>query len=171
MNLDPPPIFKSGCWFVLMLSCKNSLQFGDINSLLDISFANTFSHSIGCLSFHFISIGCLFISFHSFFPIQKLFILILSHLLIFAIIFLAEKIDSKKVLLRPLSKSILCMFYSISFIVLKSFKISTHFELIFVYDVIVLHVADQFSQYQFIGKALFSSLNILASFAVDSLSI
>ena len=63
------------------------------------------------------------------------------------------------------------MFYSISFIVLKSFKISTHFELIFVYDVIVLHVADQFSQYQFIGKALFSSLNILASFAVDSLSI
>ena len=50
--------------------------------------------------------------------------------------------------------------------VLKSFKILTHFELIFVYDVILLHVADQFFQHQFIEKALFSSLYILASFAV-----
>ena len=55
--------------------------------------------------------------------------------------------------------------------VFKSFKISTHFELIFVYDVILLHVADQFFQYQFIEKSLFSSLNILASFVVDSLSM
>ena len=58
------------------------------------------------------------------------------------------------------------MFYSISFMVLKSLKILIHFELIFVYDVIPLHVADQFFQHQFIEKALFSSLNILASFAV-----
>jgi len=33
----------------LVLSCISSLNILDINPLLDISFANIFSHSVGCL--------------------------------------------------------------------------------------------------------------------------
>ena len=41
------PIFQANCF--LMLSHKSSLYVLDINSLSDISFANIFSHSEGCL--------------------------------------------------------------------------------------------------------------------------
>ena len=54
----------------------NCLYMLDINPLLVISFANIFSHSIGCL------FNLLMVSFAG----QKLLSLIMSHLFIFAFI-------------------------------------------------------------------------------------
>ena len=47
----------------LVLSCIHSLYASDINPLLDISFANIFSYSVGCLYFLLLWI-CLFYIFH-----------------------------------------------------------------------------------------------------------
>ena len=83
------PIFKSGCsvfFFFLLLNCMRCLYIFDINPLLVISFANIFSHSVGCL----------FIWSMVSFPVQKLLHLIRSHLFIFAFIFFALGNRSKK---------------------------------------------------------------------------
>jgi len=45
------PIFKLGDLGFLLLSCKSSLYILDINPLSDISFADIFSHLVGCLLF------------------------------------------------------------------------------------------------------------------------
>ena len=52
----------------LVLSCVRSLCSFDINPLLDVSFANIFSHSVGCL----------FILLMLSFAVQKLFNLVAS---------------------------------------------------------------------------------------------
>ena len=57
----------------LMLSCMNSLCILDINSLLGISFATAFFHSVGCL----------FILWMASFVMQKLLSLTRSQLFIF----------------------------------------------------------------------------------------
>ena len=63
--------------FVFMiLSCMSCLYILGINPLLDISFANIF----------FYSIGCLFILSMFSFAVQKLLSLIRSHLFIFAFV-------------------------------------------------------------------------------------
>ena len=79
-------------WVVclLMLNCLFDL---DINPLV-ISFANTFSHSVGCL----------FIFLRIYFTVQKLLGLIRSHLYIFAFIPFALGDRSKKILLQFMSK-------------------------------------------------------------------
>ena len=46
--LDLPPTFWLGC-FSFILSCMSYLYIFDINFLSVTSFANTFSHSAGCL--------------------------------------------------------------------------------------------------------------------------
>ena len=63
----------------LMLSCSSSLHILDINPSSDESFANIFSHSVGCL----------FVLLIASFAIQKLFSLMWSHLFIFAFVVLA----------------------------------------------------------------------------------
>ena len=67
------------------------------------------------------------------FAVQKLLILIRSHLFIFVFIFITLGSGSKKILLRFKSKSVLLMFSSKSFIVSGLiFRSLIHFEFIFV---------------------------------------
>ena len=117
-----------------------SLYILEINPLSVASFANIFSHS-EC---------CLFILFMVYFAMQKLLSLIRSNLFIFIFITLGGGL--KKILLQFMSKSVLPMFSSKSFIVSGlTFRSLIHFEFIFVYGVrecsnfILLHVAVQFS--------------------------
>ena len=86
-------------------------------------FANIFSHSVGCL----------FILFMVSFAVQKLLSLIKSHLLIFVFISITLGDKSKNILLQFMSKSVLPMFSSYSFIVSSlTFRSLIHFEFIFV---------------------------------------
>ena len=112
--------------------------------MLVASFANIFSHSVGCL----------FVLFMVFFAVQKLLSLIRSHLFIFVLISITLGDGSEKILLQLRSKSVLRMLSSKGFIVSGlTFRSLIHFEFIFVYDVkecsdfIFLHVAVQFSQH------------------------
>ena len=70
------------------------------------------------------------------FAVQKLLSLTRSHLFIFVFIFITLGGGSKKILLWFMSKSVLSMFPSKSFIVSGlTFRSLIHFEFIFVYDV------------------------------------
>ena len=101
-------LFSSSAHFLirlfvfLILSCMSCLYMLDINPLSIISFANNFSHSVGCL----------FILLMVSFAVQKLLSLINSHLFIFAFISFTWGDRSKNVLLRFMSKSVLPMFSS-----------------------------------------------------------
>ena len=111
--------------FFLMLSCMSSSYMLDINPLLVISFANIFSHSIGCL----------FILLMVSFAVQKLLSLIRSHLFIFAFISFALGHRSRKNLYSLRQRGI-CLFSSRSFMVSGlTFRSLIHFEFIFVYGV------------------------------------
>uniref|UniRef100_A0A8W4FDK3 Uncharacterized protein n=1 Tax=Sus scrofa TaxID=9823 RepID=A0A8W4FDK3_PIG len=120
------------------MSCFHTLA---INPLLVESFANIFSHSVGYL----------FILVLVSFSAQKLLSLIMSNLFIFGFIFITLGGGSKKIFLQFMSKCVLPMLSSKSFIVSSlTFRSLIHFEVIFVYDVrecsnfILLHVAVQF---------------------------
>lgn len=92
------------------------------NHLPVTSFANTFSHSLGCLS----------ILFMVSFAVQNLFSLISSHLFIFVFIFITLRGGLKKILLQFMSKCVLPLFSSKSFIVSSHISRSLiHFEFIF----------------------------------------
>ena len=119
---------------------------------MDTSFANIFSHSVGCL----------FIWLMVSFAVQKLLSLSRSHLFIFVLIFITLGDGSKKILLQFMSKSVLPMFSSKSFIISGlTFRSLIHFEFIFVYGVrecsnfILLHVAIQFSQHHVLKRLSF----------------
>ena len=116
------------------------------------SFANIFSHSEGYL----------FVLFIVFFAVQKLLSFIRSHLFIFILIFITLAGGLKMILLLFMSKSVLPMFSSKSFIVSSlTFRSLIHFEFIFVYGVrecsnlILLHVAVQFSQHHLLKRLSF----------------
>ena len=91
----------------LILSCISCLYILEINPLSIASFANIFSHSEGCLFFLFM------VSF----AVRKLLSLIRSHVFIFVFIFITLGGGSKKILLWFMSKSVLPVFSSKSFIV------------------------------------------------------
>ena len=119
---------------------------------MDTSFANIFSHSVGCL----------FIWLMVSFAVQKLLSLSRSHLFIFVLIFITLGDGSKKILLQFMSKSVLPMFSSKSFIISGlTFRSLIHFEFIFVYCVkecsnfIILHEAVQFSQHHLLKRLSF----------------
>ena len=88
------------------------------------------------------------------FAVQKLLSLIRSYLFISVFVFIILGGGSKKILLRFMSKSVLPMFSSKSFIVSGlTFRSLIHSEFIFLYGVrecsnfILLHVVVQFSQH------------------------
>ena len=96
--------FFIGLFGLLTLSCLYILE---INPLSVASFANIFSHSESCV----------FVLFMASFTMQKLFNLIRPYLFIFVFIFLTLGGWSKKILLQLMSKCVLPMFSSKSFIV------------------------------------------------------
>ena len=107
------------------MSCLYILE---INPLSVALFANTFSHSVGCL----------FVLFMVSFDVQNFLSLIRSLLFIFVSIFITLGGGSKKILLRLMSERVLPMFASKSFIVSSlTFSSLIHFELIFVSGVIM----------------------------------
>ena len=111
---------------LLMLSYMNCLYRLDINPLSIISFANIFSHSVGCL----------FVLLMVSFDVQKLLSLIRSYLFIFAFISFALGDIAKKIFLQFMLKNVLLMFSSMSFMVSGlTFRSLIHLELIFVYSV------------------------------------
>ena len=97
--------FLIGLLGFLMWSCIGCLYILDINPLSVISFSIIFSHSVGYF----------FILLMVFLAVQKLLSLIRSHLFIFAFISFALADCSKKILLQFMSKSVLPMFSSRSF--------------------------------------------------------
>ena len=107
-------------------------------------------------------IGWLFVLFIISFAVQKLLSLIRSHLFIFVFTFTSLGSGSNKILLWFMSKNVLTMFFSRSFMVSSLiFKSLIHFEFIFVYGVreysnfILLHVTVQFSQYHLLKRLSF----------------
>ena len=144
--------FFIGLFLTLMSSSMSCLYILEINPLSVVSFANIFSHSEGCL----------FLLFMVSLAVQKLLSLIRSYLFIFVFIFITLGDGSKKILLRFMSKSVLPMFSSKSFIVSGlTFRSLINFEFIFVYSMrkcsnfIHLHVAVQFSQHHLLKRLSF----------------
>ena len=116
------------------------------------SFANIFSHSVGCL----------FVLFRVSFAVQKLLNLIKSHLFIFVFTVITQRGGSEKMLLWFMSESVWPLVSSKSFIVSGLISRSLiHLELIFVYGVrecsnfILFHVAVQFSQHYLLNRLSF----------------
>ena len=126
----------------LILSCMSCLYILDINLYSLYHLQMFFSHSVGC---------CSVLTMVSF-AVQKLFSLIRPHLFIITFIYFALGNRSKKTLLQFMSKSVLPILSSRSFMQSGlTFRSLIHFEFIFVYGVrkyfnlIFLHVAVQFS--------------------------
>ena len=127
----------------------SSFYILEINHLVS-SFASIFSQSIGCL-FIYAFLCCA----EAFKFMQVLFI--------FAVISITLRDGSKNTLMQFMSKSVLLMFSSRSFIVSGiTFRSLIHFEFIFVYGVrkysnfILLHNAVQFSWHHLLRDYLFS---------------
>ena len=135
----------------------------EINPLLVISFANTLSHSVGCL----------FILLMISLALQKLLNLIRSHLFTFAFISFALGNRSRKILLPFMSKSVLPVFSSRIFMVLGlTFRSLIHFESFFsmIWENVLISFfymyLSSFSSTTY-WRDYFSLLYILAFFVVD----
>ena len=114
------PFFNQVVFLMLShMCCSYTL---DINPLRVISFANIFSHSVGCL----------FVLSMVSFAMQKLLSLIEYQVFIFAFISFALGDRSQKILLQFMSKSVLPMFSFRSFVVSSlMFRSFFHFEFLF----------------------------------------
>ena len=116
--------------------------------------------------------GCLFVLFMVSFAVQKFLSLIRSHLFIFYFISITLGNGLKKILLQFISKNVLPMYSSKSFIVSGlTFRCLIHFEFIFLYGVkecsnILLHSCPVFPA-PLIEETVFSPLYSLASFVID----
>ena len=133
----------------------SSLYILEIKPLSELLLANMFSHTVGSL----------FILILFSLALQKLFILMRSHLFILSFMSLALGDMSVRTLLRGMSEIFLPMFSSRTFMVLRLiFKSFTHVEFIFVYGVswwstfIFLHVAVQLSQHHLLKRPFYSIL-------------
>ena len=104
----------------------SSLYILEIRPLSEVSLANMFSHTVGSL--------CNLALFSL--ALQKLFILMRSHLFILSFMSLVLGDVSVRMLLRVMSEIFLPMFSSRIFMVLRLlFKSFIHLEFIFVYGV------------------------------------
>ena len=104
----------------------SSLYILEIRPLSEVSLANMFSHTVGSL--------CILVLFSL--ALQKLFILMRSHLFILSFMSLALGDVSVKMLLHGMSEIFLPMFSSRTLMVLQLiFKSFIHFEFIFVYGI------------------------------------
>ena len=104
----------------------SSLYILDIRPLSEVSLANMFSHTVGSL--------CILMLFS--FSLQKLFILMRSHLFILYFMSLALGDMSVRMLLRGMSENFLPMFSSRTFMVFRLiFKSFIYLEFIFVYGI------------------------------------
>ena len=126
----------------LFISCISCLCILEIKPLLITSFSNIFSQSVNCL----------FILFMVSFAVQKLISLIRSNLFSFAFISIALGDRPKKTLLWFMSKNVLSIFSTRSFMVAYLiFKSLSHFEFISIHgmreypDFTGLYVAVQLS--------------------------
>uniref|UniRef100_A0A8D0NCF5 Uncharacterized protein n=1 Tax=Sus scrofa TaxID=9823 RepID=A0A8D0NCF5_PIG len=124
-------LFRSSAHFLillfvfLILSCMSCWYILEINPSSVASFANIFSHSVGCL----------FVLFMVSFAVQKLLNLIRSHLFIFVFIFINLGGRSVKICCN-LCQSVLPMFSSKSYMYdYVIFRSLIHFEFIFVHGV------------------------------------
>ena len=113
-----------GCLFVAATELCVFLYILDVNPLLDILFANIFSHLAGCF------FGC-----WEFPSLCKSFLVLYSPIY-FCFCFPCLRRHSQKILLKLMLKSVVLKFSSRSFIVSGlTFKSLIHFEFIFVYGV------------------------------------
>ena len=104
----------------------SSLYILEIRPLSEVSLANMFSHTVGSL--------CNLVLFSL--AMQKLFILMRSHLFILSFMSLALGDVCVSMLLRGMSEIVLPMFSSRTFMVLRLiFKSFIHLEFIFAYGV------------------------------------
>ena len=118
------PFFNQVVWFLLLLSFMSYLYILDINPLSEICFSNIVSHLVACL----------FILSMASFAVQEAFSFDVV-LFIFAFVSLAWGDRSRRTLLRLMSKNVLPMFSSRSFMVSGLiFKSLIYIELIFVYS-------------------------------------
>ena len=146
------PYFYQIVWVFLILSYMSSLYIVDINLLSDKSFTNIFSHSVSCL----------FVLLMLSFAVQKLLIS-LDPICLFLLLFsLPLENRSQKILLWFMTKNVPPVFSSRSFMAFSlKFRSLIHLEFIFVYGVrkcynlIVLHVAVQFSQHHLLKRLSF----------------
>ena len=100
----------------------SSLYILEIKTLSEVSLANMFSHTIDSL--------CNLVLFSL--ALQKLFILMRSHLFVLSFMSLALGDKSVRMLLRGMSEIFLPMFSSRTFMVLRLiFKFFIHLEFIF----------------------------------------
>ena len=138
------PFFNWIAYLLRMEMCVCSLYILEIKPLSEGSLANMFSHTVLIL----FSLA-----------MQKLFILMRSHLLILSFMSLALGDISMKILLHGISETFLPMLswrtFMVSWLIFHSF---IHLELIFVYGVswcssfIYLHVAVQLSQHHVLKR-------------------
>ena len=104
----------------------SSLYILEIRPLSEVSLANMFSHTVGSL-YNLVLFSL---------AMQKLFILMRSHLFFLSFMSLALGDVSVRMLLRGMSEIFLPMFSSRTFMVLRLiFKYFIHLEFIFVYGV------------------------------------
>ena len=123
---SPLTIFLIGLLVFLEWSHVNFLYILEIRPLSEVSLANMFSHTVGSL---------LILMLFSL-AMQKLFILMRSHLFILSFMSLPLGDVSVRMLLHGMSEIFMPMFSSRTFMVLRLiFKSFIHLEFIFVYDV------------------------------------
>ena len=155
-------IFWLGGLF-LILNCMSCLYILENNSLLEVSFANIFSHFLGCLLAFFF-----FLRFPSLYKTFKVKLGIIC--LFFCFYFYYYRKQIQKIVLWFMSKSVLPMFLSRSFMVSGlTVWFLIHFELIFAYDIrkysnfTLLHVAIKFSQHNLLKRLSFLHFTFLPS--------
>ena len=118
--------FLIGLFVFLEWSRVSSLYILEIRPLSEVSLANMFSHTVGSL----------FILMPFPLAMEKVFVLMRSHLFILSFKSLALGDKSVTMLLRGMSEIFLPMFSSRTFMVLRLiFKSFIHLEFIFVYGV------------------------------------